>query len=63
MHPPTHPQVTSKERLSENLCELGCGRLKDFRASLQAACLTPNGVRFLEEERERYMNRRQQQNR
>ena len=51
-----------KDRLPDFTCELGCGRLKEFRQLLQNACLTPNGVRFLEEERERFMNRRQQHN-
>lgn len=57
-----HAQSGSKERLPESTCELGCGRLKEFRQFLQNACLTPNGVKFLEEERERFMNRRQQHN-
>lgn len=57
-----HAQSGTKERLPESTCELGCGRLKEFRQLLQNACLTPNGVKFLEEERERFMNRRQQHN-
>eukprot|EP00047_Mylnosiga_fluctuans_P017511 m.61958 g.61958 ORF g.61958 m.61958 type:complete len:436 (+) comp7114_c0_seq1:187-1494(+) len=57
-----HRPVFSKDRLPDECCELGCGHLKDFRQLLNSACLTPNGIRFLEEERERFMNRRQQHN-
>lgn len=47
-------------RLPEDVCELGCGRLKDFRRILQQHALTPSGQKYLEEERERAMNRLQQ---
>eukprot|EP00048_Salpingoeca_helianthica_P022531 m.18784 g.18784 ORF g.18784 m.18784 type:complete len:704 (+) comp7442_c0_seq2:206-2317(+) len=57
-----HLPFFANTRLSDNCCELGCGHLKEFRQQISAAQLTQNGQRFLEEERERFMNRRQQQN-
>jgi len=48
-------------RLPEDACELGCGRLKYFRALLARLPASDAAKNYLRHERERAMNRRQQQ--
>lgn len=48
-------------RLPEDVCTYGCGQLAEFRGRINGMHLSAAGVRFLEDERERYMNRIQQQ--
>eukprot|EP00043_Microstomoeca_roanoka_P005130 m.53771 g.53771 ORF g.53771 m.53771 type:complete len:748 (+) comp12821_c0_seq2:341-2584(+) len=49
-------------RLPDDICDLGAGRMKDFKDNVEAAHLTRTGQRYLKEERERRMNRVQKRN-
>ena len=47
-------------RLPPAICELGCGQLAEFRALMEQAGMSAAGMAYLEDERERAMNRVQQ---
>ncbi|EDQ86124.1 uncharacterized protein MONBRDRAFT_28622 [Monosiga brevicollis MX1] len=51
-----------QQRLPEFICDLGAGKMKEFKDMLDDSRLSANGQRYLRDERERRMNRLQKQN-
>eukprot|EP00045_Choanoeca_perplexa_P012393 m.135289 g.135289 ORF g.135289 m.135289 type:complete len:896 (+) comp15987_c0_seq1:174-2861(+) len=49
-------------RLPAGICDMGAGKIKEFKDATEGANLGPNGFRYLRDERERRMNRLQKQN-